>query len=63
MDNDTEEGKAGKLDLIATKSFAVNPDLVYVIDFLNRSLKDKKVMFGLKKNKESNEMIINIYEF
>ncbi|KUG02972.1 hypothetical protein ASZ90_019655 [hydrocarbon metagenome] len=63
MDNDNEEGKAGKLDLIATKSFAANPELVYVIDFLNRSLKDKKVMFGLKKNKETKEMIINIYEF
>ncbi len=63
MDNETEEGKTGKLDLIATKSFTANPELVYVIDFLNRSLKDKKVMFGLRKNKETNEMIINIYEF
>ncbi len=63
MDNDSEEGKMGKLDLIATKSFATNSDLVYVIDFLNRSLKDKQVMFGLKKNKETDEMIINIYEF
>ncbi|MDD3853942.1 MAG: YpmA family protein [Syntrophomonadaceae bacterium] len=63
MDKDTEVDKADKLDLIATKSFAANPDLVYVIDFLNRSLKHKKVMFGLKKSKESNEMIINIYEY
>jgi hypothetical protein len=62
MLNETGEEKTGKLNLIATKSFASNPDLVYVIDFLNRSLKGKKVMFGIKKNKETNEMIINIYE-
>ncbi len=53
----------GKLELIAFKSFASNPELIYVIDFLNKSLKEKKIMFGLVKNKEKNEMVINIYEF
>lgn len=53
----------GKLELIALKSFAINPELVYIIDFLNKSLKEKRIMFGLTKDKEKNEMVINIYEF
>ncbi|NLB87971.1 MAG: YpmA family protein [Syntrophomonadaceae bacterium] len=53
----------GKLEIIAFKSFAANPDLVHIIDFLNKNLKDKGIMFGLTKDKEKNEMTINIYEF
>lgn len=53
----------GKLELIAFKSFPSNPELIYIIDFLNKSLKEKKIMFGLTKDKEKNEMVINIYEF
>ncbi len=59
-----EEGKEqGKLELIAFKSFGINDELVYVIDFLNKSLKDKKIMFGLTKDKKQEQMTINIYEF
>lgn len=53
----------GKLELIAFKSFPSNPELIYIIDFLNKSLKEKKIMFGLTKDKGKNEMVINIYEF
>lgn len=53
----------GKLELIAFKSFHENDELYYVIDFLNKSLKDKKIMFGLSKDKEHGKMTINIYEF
>ena len=54
----------GKLELIAHKSFASSPELVYVIDFLNKSLKNKKVMFGLSKDKQNaDHMVIKIYEF
>lgn len=62
MLNESDEERDSQLKLIATKSLAANPDLVYLVDFLNRSLKEKKVIFGVKKNKETNEMIINIYE-
>jgi len=62
MDNNDEGVKESKLELLAAGSFPDNPDLVYVVDFLNRSLKKKNVLFGIKKNKESNEMVINIYE-
>ncbi len=53
----------GKLEIIASRNFPANDMLVYVIDFLNKNLKDKKIMFGLVKDKEKNEMTINIYEF
>lgn len=56
-----EEDK-GKLELIAFKSFNAQPELVYVIDFLNKSLKDKGLMFGLTRDKEKETMTINIYE-
>lgn len=53
----------GKLEIIAVKNFTENKDLVYVVDFLNKSLKDKGIMFGITKDKEKKEMTINIYEF
>lgn len=53
----------GKLELIAFKSFNTNEELFYVIDFLNKSLKDKNIMFGLSKDRENGKMTINIYEF
>ena len=58
-----EQKDQGKLELIAFKSFTTNDELVYVIDFLNKSLKDKNIMFGLTKDKEAAQMTINIYEF
>ena len=58
-----EQRDPGKLELIAFKNFAANDELVYVIDFLNKSLKEKKIMFGLTKDKEAAQMTINIYEF
>lgn len=57
------EKDGGKLELIAHKSFSANDELIRVVDFLNKNLKDKKIMFGISKDKESNQMIINIYEF
>ncbi len=58
-----EDKSQGKLELIAFKSFNTNDELFYVIDFLNKSLKDKNIMFGLSKDKELEKMTINIYEF
>ncbi|TYO97768.1 YpmA family protein [Desulfallas thermosapovorans] len=53
----------GKLELIAFKSFSMYEDMYKVIDFLNKNLKDKKIMFGLTKNNEENSLTITIYEF
>ncbi len=54
---------SGKLELIAFKSFSMYEDMYKVIDFLNKNLKDKKIMFGLTKNSEENNLTITIYEF
>ncbi|MGI5921797.1 MAG: YpmA family protein [Syntrophomonadaceae bacterium] len=53
----------GKLELIACKTFKAQDELIYLIDFLNKNLKNKKIMFGLTKNASKNEMTVNIYEF
>ncbi|PKM76487.1 MAG: DUF4264 domain-containing protein [Firmicutes bacterium HGW-Firmicutes-15] len=57
------EENEGKLELISCKSFQANDELVRVVDFLNKNLKSKKVMFGISKDKENDLMNINIYEF
>lgn len=58
-----QSNDSGKLELIALKNFPVNDDLIYVVDFLNKSLKNKKIMFGISKDKENEQMMIKIYEF
>jgi hypothetical protein len=58
-----EQDEKGKLELIASKKFKRNDDLVYVIDFLNKNLKIKNIMFGLTKDSDNGDMTINIYEF
>jgi hypothetical protein len=57
------ETEGGKLELIAHKSFSANDELIKVVDFLNKNLKTKKIMFGITKDKEKNQMTINVYEF
>ncbi len=56
------ETESGKLELIARRNFPVNYDLVKVVDFLNKNLKDKKIMFGVSKDREKDQMTISIYE-
>lgn len=56
------EKDIGKLELIAHQNFPANQDLVKVVDFLNKSLKSRKIMFGVSKNRETNQMTISIYE-
>ncbi len=52
----------GKLELIAVKSFKEYEDMYKVIDFLNKSLRDKRVIFGLSKDTQKGTMTISIYE-
>jgi len=51
-----------KLKIIAVKSFAPYEEMYKVVDFLNKTLKDRRVMFGLTKN-ERGTMDITVYEF
>ncbi len=48
--------------LIAIKSFSMHDEMYKVVDFLNKSLKDKNLMFGMTKNSEDNTLTISIYE-
>jgi uncharacterized FlaG/YvyC family protein len=57
--NNQNEQKQGKLELIAVQKFAANSELYKIIDFLNRSLKKQNLLFGLSKDNE--EMIISVY--
>jgi hypothetical protein len=51
----------GKMDLVATKNFSSWDELYQVVDFLNKSLKQYNLMFGLK-NSAPDSMTITIYE-
>jgi len=50
----------GKIELIATQRLDTNGELYKVVDFLNKNLKDYKLMFGLTKKED--KMIISVYE-
>ncbi|SDF57414.1 MULTISPECIES: DUF4264 family protein [Sporomusaceae] len=55
-----ELGVKGKLEIVASKTFAANAVLVDVVDFLNKSLKKDGYIFGVSKSGE--KMTIVIYE-
>jgi hypothetical protein len=59
---DKEHTDEGKLELIGTKSFTSYDEMYRVVDFLNKILKEKKVIFGLTKDKSNDTMTISIYE-
>lgn len=50
----------GKLELIATLRVGANSELYKVVDFLNKNLKDYRLMFGLTK--KEGKMVISVYE-
>ncbi len=51
-----------KLELIAVKSFKSYDDMYKIVDFLNKILKDKDIIFGLTKDTANDTMTISIYE-
>jgi hypothetical protein len=62
MKENLDRKASGKLELIAAKSFAPDSEMYRVIDFLNKSLKERNLMFGLAKDRENGMMVITIYE-
>lgn len=62
MDNQhtNSSDRQGKLELIATQRIGVNSELYKVVDFLNKNLKDHRLMFGLTKKED--KMVISVYE-
>ncbi|MBO8167592.1 MAG: DUF4264 family protein [Thermoanaerobacteraceae bacterium] len=49
-----------KLVPFATKTFPASKTLYEIVDFLNKNLKDKSLMFGVNKNQDT--MTISIYK-
>jgi hypothetical protein len=49
------------MELIAVKNFPAWENMYKIVDFLNKSLKDHHLMFGLKSG-EQGTMSITIYE-
>lgn len=47
--------------VIASKDVAASQDLYMLVDFLNRNLKDKNVIFGLSKSSEAGKYTVTIY--
>lgn len=61
MDQPKSPGaQKGKLELIATQRLDLNGELYKVVDFLNKNLKEHRLMFGLTK--KDDKMIISVYE-
>jgi len=56
-----EQNNSGKLELIAAKNFSSWEEMYKIVDFLNKSLKQYHLMFGLK-NSGTDTMTITIYE-
>lgn len=50
----------GKIEMIASQRVGLNGELYKVVDFLNKTLKEHKLMFGLKK--KDDKMIVSVYE-
>jgi dsDNA-binding SOS-regulon protein len=51
----------GKLELLSSKRIEGYDKMYHVVDFLNKSLKDRNLIFGLSKNQDGT-MTISIYE-
>lgn len=47
---------------IATRTLKAHDELYKVVDFLNKTLKHKKLIFGLTKNNAEDTMTISVYE-
>ncbi|TEB06913.1 hypothetical protein Psch_00447 [Pelotomaculum schinkii] len=61
MENN-EGSLTGKLELIAVKTFKNYDEMYKVVNFLNNTLKDKKLIFGLTKDSANGTVTISIYE-
>lgn len=59
-DNINPSDRPGKIELIAAQRFGINGELYKVVDFLNKNLKEHRLMFGLTKKED--KMVISVYE-
>lgn len=61
MENN-ENSVSGKLELIAARTFTNYDEMYKVVNFLNNTLKEKKLIFGLTRDSANNTVTISIYE-
>ncbi len=47
--------------LLAVHDVGYTPDLYKLVDFLNKNLKDKNIIFGLSK-RDDKTMLVSIYD-
>ena len=52
--------KENKLELVAKKELEYNDELYKLVDFLNKNLKEKRIILGISK--EGDRATISIYE-
>lgn len=52
----------GQMALIAVRAFEPYEEMYKIVDFLNKSLKNRRLMFGLAKSSDGGSMTISIYE-
>jgi len=52
---------SSKLQIIAMKDLTATDDLYLLVDLLNRTLKEKDVVFGLCKSDTPGKMTLTIY--
>lgn len=52
---------AEKLIPFATKTLPADEKLFRMVDFLNKSLKEENIMFGITKDSVKNTMTVSIY--
>lgn len=62
MDQQNGDQNKDKLEIIASKTFKPYDEMYKVVDYLNKTLKHKKIMFGLTRDQDSQEVTITIYE-
>lgn len=55
------ETRHSQLDLLARRQFRNGDEMYKVVDFLNKTLKERDLIFGLTKDKEGT-MTISIYQ-
>ncbi|MBU4533823.1 MAG: YpmA family protein [Eubacteriales bacterium] len=53
--------RPSQLDLLARRQFQNYDEMYKVVDFLNKTLKERDLIFGLTKDKEGT-MTISIYQ-
>ncbi|MDQ7791710.1 MAG: DUF4264 domain-containing protein [Desulforudis sp.] len=56
-----QDGRHSQLELLARRQFQNYDEMYKVVDFLNKTLKEHDLIFGLTKDKEGT-MTVSIYQ-